>query len=733
MTMDERPNPDQILKQVQAQYSKRGKLKIFFGAVAGVGKTYTMLEQARARKAEGIDVVVGIVETHNRPETQALLDGLEVLPRKSILYKSIEIGEFDLEAALKRRPRLILVDELAHTNAPGSRHAKRWQDVEELLDASIDVYTTLNVQHCESVNDIVAQITRIIVRETVPDAVVERADAIELVDIPTEELLKRLEEGKVYLGPQAELAAEHFFRLGNLIALRELALRYTTRSVGGKLRGYRDLHAVSTVWKVGEDFLVCISSSPRAMQIIRAGRQMAADLGAGWTVVHVESSVLPQRAEDRERVAGMLRAAEAMGASIVTLTGEDVVETLLAYARSKNIGRILIGKPGRPRLREHLFGSFVDTLARKCGEIDLYLISGEAGEETPRAQRAPAAQIPWTAILWAAGTVGLCTAIDALVYPYLARANLIMIYLLGVAWLAYRHGRSISILGTLLSVACFDFFFVPPLYSFTVLNKEYVLTFAVMMIVGLIIGSLTGRLRGQTISLDLRERRTQILYSLSRDLAKSSRPDELFQILLSHVQSFFACPAIVLTPDPATRAVSALTAVGDARDYLSTNEQAVASWVYEHRRIAGNGMDTFAGVRGLYVPLVGSREVVGVLGVFPRDPKQFLDPDDFHILEVFIKQTALAVEGAELAAEHIKAEAELGRARVRNVLLDTATFDTRNALAAISESASQLLRPEVMADEARRKALVEEIIMQAKQLDALATELPNILDELKQT
>jgi len=732
MTMDDRPNPDQILKQVQAQYSKRGKLKIFFGAVAGVGKTYTMLEQARARKAEGIDLVVGVVETHGRPETQALLEGLELLPRKSILYKSIEIGEFDLEAALKRRPRLILVDELAHTNAPGSRHAKRWQDVEELLDGGIDVYTTLNVQHCESVNDIVAQVTRIIVRETVPDAVVERADAIELVDIPTEELLKRLEEGKVYLGPQAELAAEHFFRLGNLIALRELALRYATRSVGSKLRGYRDLHAVSTVWKVGEDFLVCISSSPRAMQIIRAGRQMAADLGAGWTVVHVESSVFPQKAEDRERVAGMLRAAEAMGASIVTLTGEDVVETLLAYARSKNIGRILIGKPGRPRLREHLFGSFVDTLARKCGEIDLYLISGEAGEEMPRAQRARASPIPWTAIPWAVGTVGLCTAIDALLYPYLPLANLIMIYLLGVAWLAYRYGRSISILGTFLSVACFDFFFVPPLYSLTVLNKEYILTFGVMLIVGLIIGGLTGRLRGQTISLDLRGRRTEILYSLSRDLAKSSRPDELFQILLSHIESLFACPAVVFTADPATRGVSALTAVGDARDYVSANEQAVASWVYEHRRIAGNGMDTFAGARGLYIPLVGSREAVGVLGVFPRDPKQFLDPDDFHILEVFIKQTALAVEGAELAAEHIKAEAELGRARVRNVILDTAAFDTRNALAAISESAAQLLKPEIAADEAKRKALAQEIIMQARQLDTLATELPNILDELKQ-
>ncbi len=566
-----------------------------------------------------------------------------------------------------------------------------------------------------------------------PDAVVESADAIELVDIPTEELLKRLDEGKVYLGAQAELAAEHFFRLGNLIALRELALRYTTRSVGSKLRSYRDLHAVSTVWKVGEDFLVSISSSPCAMQIIRAGRQMAADLGAGWTVVHVESSVFPLKAGDRERVAGMLRSAEAMGASVVTLTGEDVVETLLAYARSKNIGRILIGKPGRPRLREALFGSFVDQLARKCGEIDLYLISGETGEETPRVQRAPAAPIPWKGVLWAIGTVGLCTAINRVLYPYLAPANLIMIYLLGMAWLAFRHGRGISILGTLLSVACFDFFFVPPFYSFTVLDKEYIFTFAVMLIVGLIIGTLTGKLRGQTISLDLRERRTEVLYSLSRDLAKSSRPDELFQILLSHIQSFFACPAIVLTPDPTTRTVSALTAAGDARDYLSVNEQAVASWVHEHRRIAGNGRDTFSGSRGLYIPLIGSRDTVGVLGVFPKDPKQLLDPDDFHILEMFVKQTALAVEGAELAAEHIKAEAELGRARIRNVILDTATFDTRTALAVISESASQLLDPELVADEARRKALVQEIVMQAKQLDTLATELPNILDELKQT
>jgi two-component system sensor histidine kinase KdpD len=731
--MDKRPDPDKLLKQVQAENSKRGRLKIFFGAVAGVGKTYAMLEEARLRKKDGVDVVIGIVETHKRPETEILLEGLTIIPLKSISYKNIEVKEFDLEAAFKRRPALMLVDELAHSNAPGSRHAKRWQDVEELLDSGINVYTTLNVQHCESVNDIVAQVTKVIVRETVPDTFVERADEIELIDIPTEELLKRLKEGKVYLGEQAELATLNFFRFGNLIALRQLALKYTSRSVDTRLRLFKDVHAISTVWKVGEHFLVCISSNPRAAKIIRAAKQIASDLGAQWTVVYVERpSAFEQNAKDKGRVAEMLHFAEKMGASTVTLSGENVAETLISYARSKNISRIIIGKPGKPSLREILFGSFIDKLTRKCGEIDLYLISGESKEEPPQTQYVPMKSFSWKALLWAVLIIGLCTVVDKLLFSYLALANLIMVYLLGVVWLAFRYGQFISIVGILLSIAFFDFFFIPPFYSFSIMDEEHFVTFGVMLIIGLIIGSLTGRLRQQTIELRLREENTRVLYSLSRDLAKSSRPDELFQIFLSHIQDFFKCPAVIFVVNPTNKALTVLTAISSGREPAS-KEQVVAAWVYEHCKIAGKGTDTFSGSEGLYVPLIGSQEIVGVLGIFPSNEKQFISPDNFHILEMFVSQTALAVEGAHLAEANIRAESELAKARIRSMILDTATYDVKGALNTISKAASELAKQEIVIDEAKRNSLIKEIIGQTKQLDNLAVELPKVIDELKQS
>jgi two-component system sensor histidine kinase KdpD len=731
--MNKRPDPDKLLEQIQAESSKRGRLKIFFGAVAGVGKTYAMLEEARLRKKEGVDVVIGIVETHKRPETEVLLEGLEIIPLKSISYRDIEIREFDLEAALKRRPALILVDELAHSNAPGTRHPKRWQDIEELLDSGIDVYTTLNVQHCESVNDIVAQVTKVIVRETVPDTFVEKADEMKLVDIPTEELLKRLKEGKVYLGEQAELATLNFFRFGNLIVLRQLALKYTSRSIDTRLRLFKDVHAISAVWKVGEHFLVCISSNPGAVKIIRAAKQIASDLGSQWTVVYVERpSAFERNSRNKVQVAEMLHFAEKMGASTMTLSGEDIAETLISYALSKNISRIIIGKPGKRSLREIIFGSFIDKLTRKCGEIDLYLISGESEEEPPKKQYVPVKSFSRRAVFWAFFITGLCTAVNKLLFPYLALANLIMVYLLGVVWLAFRYGQLISILGMFLSIAFFDFFFIPPFYSFTIMDEEHFVTFGVMLIIGLIIGSLTGRLRQQAVELRLREENTRVLYSLSRDLAKSSRPDELFQIFLSHIRDFFKCPAVIFVMNPAHKALTVLTAISSGREPAS-KEQTVAAWVYEHCKIAGKGTDTFSGSEGLYVPLIGYQEIVGVLGIFPGDDKQFINPDNFHMLEMFVSQAALAIEGAHLAEANIRAESELAEARVRNMVLDTATYDVRGALNTISKAASELLKQETIVDESKRNNLIKEIIEQAKQLDNLSVELPKIIDELKQS
>jgi two-component system sensor histidine kinase KdpD len=407
----ERPNPDELLARIKEEDSHRGKLKIFFGAAAGVGKTYSMLEAARLRKKEGVDIVVGYVETHKRVETEALLDSLEILPPKMIPYKNVELREFDIDAALQRNPALILVDELAHTNAPGSRHLKRWQDVEELLDKGIDVYTTLNVQHCESANDVVAQITGIIVQETVPDTLVEKADEIELVDLPTEDLLKRLKEGKVYLGEQAQRAVQHFFQPGNLIALRQLALRYTSHNVDAKLLSYKQAHAISKVWNVRDRFLVCISPNPSAIRLIRAGKRIASDLGAEWIVVYVETPV-GLRPEDRNRISEMLRVAEVLGAEVVRLSGQEIAETLISYARSKNVTKIIVGKPGKQNWRELIFGSVIDKLARQCADIDLYLLSGDVREEPLKLKAPSMAPFSWKNLGWTLSIVALCTCVD---------------------------------------------------------------------------------------------------------------------------------------------------------------------------------------------------------------------------------------------------------------------------------------------------------------------------------
>jgi two-component system, OmpR family, sensor histidine kinase KdpD len=411
------------------------------------------------------------------------------------------------------------------------------------------------------------------------------------------------------------------------------------------------------------------------------------------------------------------------------LSGDDVAQALIDYARSRNISKIIVGKPGKPKFTELLFGTFIDKLAHKCGDIDLYLISGQVeGQARPPAPRRIATSLfEWKGLLWAAATVGLCTAINAFLFEHMDPANLIMVYLLGVAWLAFRYGRRISLAGTLLSVVCFDFFFVPPFYSFSVLSRGHIITFAVMVVVGWLIGSLTGRLRRQTLSIGQREEKTQVLYSLSRDLAASSRPDELLQTLLSHVQSFFKCPAVVFVENRANGTLSLLTAVSDGRD-LAANEHTVAAWAHAHRRPAGKGTDTLSASHGMYMPLVGTRDAVGVLGVFPADEKLFHDPDNSHILELFVKQTALAVEGALLAESNIKSEAQMERARLSNMLFDTFSHDFKDSLQAISKSAAALLDSRV-ADTQKREELVREIVRQADQLDTLTSELPKVIHE----
>ncbi|HVR97161.1 MAG TPA: sensor histidine kinase KdpD [Thermoanaerobaculia bacterium] len=643
--MDNRPDPDALLALAKAEEERerRGKLKVFFGATAGVGKTYAMLEAAHELRRRGIDVVAGYVETHGRKETEALLAGLEVLPSLQVEHRGVKLRELDLDAALARRPAVVLVDELAHANAPGLRHAKRWQDVEELLAAGIDVYTTVNVQHLETLNDLVGQITGVVVRETVPDSVLERADQLELVDLPPEELLKRLQEGKVYMPEQAERATQGFFRPGNLIALREMALRKTAERVEAQMQRYRELHGVAETWPVAERLLVAVSSGPEAARLVRAARRLAERLRAEWVVVYVETpSELRLPKEERDRVWQTLRLAERLGAETTVLSGQRPAEEILKYARRRNVSKIVVGKPVHPRWKDVLFGSVRDELERGSGEIDVYVIAGdpEGGWPVP-AQRAPAAT-DLRRYLPAVLVTALATGVCALMSPRFEETNLVMVLLLGVVWNAFHYGRGPAVLASVLSVAAFDFFFVAPHLTFAVSDTEYLVTFAVMLITALVISTLTVRLRQQAEAAREREQRTAALYAMSRELAAAPDERAVLQAAARHLHDVFLSQVLLLLPGEdghlGVGASESVTYLFDLR------EQAVAQWVFDHGRMAGKTTDTLPAAKGLYLPLKTSEGTIGVLGVHPAAPDLLVAPERLHLLEAFANQIALAVE-----------------------------------------------------------------------------------------
>jgi len=721
---EHRPDPDALLARAREEEARksRGRLKLFFGAAAGVGKTYAMLEAARESKADGVDVVVGVVETHGRAETGALLDGLEILPPRQVPYRGSTLKEFDLDAALARRPVVILVDELAHSNAEGSRHAKRWQDVLELVDAGINVYTALNVQHLESLNDLVAKITGVIVRETVPDSVLERADEIELVDLPPDELIQRLQEGKVYLPQQAEEAMHNFFRKGNLIALRELALRRTADRVDAQMQAYMRDHAIAKTWPVAERVLVCVSPSPQAGLLVRAGRRLATRLGAEWIVAYVETPAnakLP--AADRERVVQTLRLAEQLGAETATLSGSTMSEEILSYSRARNVSKIVIGKPARSLWKRIVLGSIVDALVRGSGDIDIYVVSVGKEGAVPRPVRPLAESTDWRAYLEALSAVALCTGIAWLMFPYFGLSNLIMVYLLGVVAVAARSGRAPTVLASVLSVATFDFFFVPPYFSFAVSDTQYLVTFAVMLVVALVISGMTVRIRAQADSARDRERRTAALYAMSRELANTRGVTSLLAIAIQHIVEAFPAEVAVLRPDATGRLEAQLVPAAALR--VDTTEQAVAQWVFEHKELAGLGTSTLPGAAALYVPLLGSRGAVGVLGVKPKEAHAFDSPEQLHLLETFANQTALAIERAVLAEEAQAAQLRVQGERLRNSLLSSVSHDLRTPLAVITGSASTLLESGSALEAAVRQDLLQTIRVEAERLNRLVQNL----------
>jgi two-component system sensor histidine kinase KdpD len=719
----DRPDPDALLERVQRleAASRRGRLKVFFGATAGVGKTYAMLEAARRERAAGRDTVVGLCETHGRADAAALLEGFEVLPKKKLEYRGHALEELDLDRAIARRPSLLLVDELAHTNVPGARHEKRWQDVRELCDAGIEVWTTLNVQHLESLNDVIAQITGVRVRETLPDAVFEEADEVELVDLPPEVLIERLREGKVYLAAQAKLAEEGFFRRGNLLALRELALRRTAEQIDADVLEYRRDQGIEQTWAVAEHILVCVGPSPLSATLVRAGRRMAFGLRAKLTVATVETPGTRLSAADRARVARHLRLAEQLGAEVVGLHGERISSALLTHARSSNVTRIVIGKPTHPRWRDVLFGSLLDEVVRGSGDIDVHVISGEEGEEPGAPERRPAPPQGARGYVAATLVVGLTTALDLLVYRGFELSDVAMVYVLGIVVVASRFGRGPSATAAALSVLAFDFAFVPPRFTFAVSDYRYFLTFATMLIVGLVVSSLTLRVRRQAESASAREHHTAALYALTRELAGARSVRAIAQVAVRDAGAAFGARVAVLLPDGAGH-VRPLPDLEGALE-LDERETVVASWAFEHGEPAGLGTSTLPAAKALHSPLVSAYQVVGVLSIQPTTDTPVL-AERRQLLDAFCHKTAMALERARLLEEGHAARLRAERESLRNALLSSVSHDLRTPLAAITGAASTLLEDDTAPLDVRREML-QTVFDEADRLNRL---VGNLLD-----
>jgi len=649
LNSDLRPDPDLLLARVQEEERKRkrGRLKIFLGYAAGVGKTYAMLKAAHLRRDEGIDVRVGYVETHGRLETESLLEGLPIIPRKLVEYRGVKLPELDLDAVLSSSPQLVLVDELAHSNAPGSRHPKRYQDVEEILDAGIDVYTTLNIQHLESLNDIVAQVTGVLVRETLPDRLIDEAAEIEVVDLPPPELLQRLREGKVYIPELVASAIERFFKEGNLYALRELTLRRAAERIDDQMLAYMQTHAIPGPWAAGESILVCVGPSPLSERLVRIARRQADRMNARWTALYVEAPSHHRLSKkSKEQVWRSLQLAERLGGETATVFGLNVAVTAIDYARRHNVTRILIGKTLRPRWQEFLFGSVVDQLIHNSGNIDVYVISSSEGVPDAPAEMEPLLPVtPPRSYLESIGLVILMTVVAWLIRFLISPTNRIMLYMLAVVISAYRWGLRPAILTAVLGVLAFDFFFGAPAFSFRVSDTEYIITFAGLITVGTVISLLVARVRDHAIAAQSRDQETSTLYALAQDLATAMDIDSIILAVSRHIDEIFQWKSAFLLPEGETLEMH----TASLGLILDADEMAVATWAYRHRAIAGFDTDTLPGSRLHYIPIQSSRGILGVLGVKPADPAGVITPEQARILLAFANQTALALERVNLA------------------------------------------------------------------------------------
>jgi two-component system sensor histidine kinase KdpD len=732
---DRRPDPDELLQKINK--AAKGHLTVFLGAAAGVGKTYTMLEAAHDRLAEGVNVVVGWVETHGRAETESLLEGLPRIAPKHINYRDKFLPEMDIDAILAQQPALVLVDELAHTNIPGSRHVRRFQDVEDLLEKGIDVYTTINIQHIESLNDIVAKITGVIVRETVPDYILEQANSIQLIDIPPEELIKRLKEGKVYIPGQAEQALKKFFRPGNINALRELSLRFTANRVDQDLSEYMKQENIAGPWPAAGKVMVCVSDSPFSAQLIRAAHRLAAGQHAEFLAVHIESAKrhFPMSDKVRDRLARNLRLAEELGGRTITVVGEELTAEMLEVARVHNVMTIVVGKPRHSKLWEFVHGSVVDKLIRDSGGINVYVIQADKEKENetgnvtrintamPSAQSAP--------LLVYAGGLSMAAGITAICWMFQSSmeiVNIALLYLFPVFFSALWWGRMPSYVTALASVLAYDFFFVPPFYTFSVSDIHYVWSFIIFLVISYFIGGRTELLRMEASAAKQREKNIRTLYEFSREIAAVVDLDRIAREMAIHMGENLGRATRVLLPDASNDlhikgCYDIDSNVNPEPQTLSEAEFAVAAWAYKHGQGAGRSTDTLPVGHYLYVPLKTGEKVVGVFGV--KLAGQNVTPEERQLISAWVGFAAIAVERVKLTEQASRTALLVETDKLRTALLNSISHELRTPLSSIVGAASMLLDSGIAYSEATRRDLLESIQEGSSRMERVVA---NLLD-----
>ena len=719
-----------MLESARRESDRAGKLKIFVGAAPGVGKTYEMLQSAHARLKAGVDVVVGAVETHGRVETEALLGGLEVLPRKRLSYKDQTLEEMDLDALIARNPQIALVDELAHTNAPGSRHPKRYLDVEELLSHGIDVYTAVNIQHIESLNDVVAQITHVRVRETVPDSVFDRADAIELIDLTPDDLIQRLKEGKVYVPKQAERALEHYFSPGNLTALRELALRRTADRVDEQLLTHMQANAIAGPWAAGERILVCLSEDSRAAGLVRTTKRLADRLHAPWTAISIETRrSLQLTDEQRDRLADTMRLAEALGGEALTIpgVGRRIADDIIHFAQANNVTQVIIGKSTRSWLFERMRGSVVHDLVRRAGNISVNIIAGdEQGVvKTPMQTAARPEPFDPKPYLMALLVVAVGLGAAELIHPWFGIENVDLVFLTAVVGVAVRYGLWPSLLASVAASLCYNFFFLPPVYTFTITDPTNVAAFFFFMLIAILVSNVAARVRAQADTAIGRVRTTESLYAFSRKLASTATLDDVLWASAYQTALMLKVRVVLLLPEDGVLTVKAGY---PPEDQLDKADLAAANWAWGNDRPAGRGSDTLPGAKRLFLPMRTGRGPIGVSGIDDDRSGPLLTPDQRRLLDALMDQGALAIERVLLVEDMDRVKRTVESDRLRSALLTSISHDLKTPLASVLGAASTMRDLDSGLTDVQKRDLLATVIDESERLNRF---IANLLDMTK--